>query len=298
MSTAAPPNPGEWTVRRVLEWTIGHLKERGSESPRLDAEVLLAHAWKCPRIQLYTRYDQPLPEDVRTTMRDLVKRRAACEPVAYLIGRREFFSLEFEVQPGVFIPRPDTETLVIEALRLMEPIPEPRVLDLCTGTGCIAVSIAHSRPACRVTAVDLNSVAVEIATRNAARHNVSERVRVLQGDLFAPLPGDGAFDLIVSNPPYVRDDELPDLMPDIREHEPHLCSQPEEMVWTSCVGSWRACRTGSRRVEHCCWRSARSRPPRRWKSPSPAGSSAAWTSCGSRSRGTRGPRLAVTIARD
>lgn len=222
MSTPAPPSVGEWTVRRVLEWTIGHLKERGSDSPRLDAEILLAHAWNCPRIQLYTRYDQALPDDVRTTMRELVKRRAAREPVAYLIGRREFFSLEFEVQPGVFIPRPATETLVIEALQWLERRSTPRVLDLCTGTGCIAVSIAHSRADCQVSAVDLNPQAVEVANRNAARHGVSERVDVRHGDLYAALPENAKFDLIVSNPPYVRDDEIPELMPDVREHEPHL----------------------------------------------------------------------------
>lgn len=221
---SAPPRTAndDWTVRRVLEWTIRHLQERGSETPRLDAEVLLAHAWGCPRIQLYTRYDEPLPPEVRAAMRELVKRRAAAEPVAYLVGRREFFSLDFEVQPGVFIPRPSTETLVVEALKLMEQWDAPRILDLCTGSGCIAVTLAHAHTGAAVTAVDLHPLAVTVAQRNAARHDVAQRVTLLLGDLYAPLPPGETFDLIVSNPPYVREDELPNLPPDVREHEPLL----------------------------------------------------------------------------
>ena len=112
-----PPSvPETWTVRRVIEWTTSHLKKYGSETPRLDAEVLLAHARGCQRIQLYTAYDEPLPDDVRATMRDMVQRRAKSEPVAYLVGHREFFSLDFRVSRDVLIPRPDTETLVIEVI--------------------------------------------------------------------------------------------------------------------------------------------------------------------------------------
>jgi len=115
-----------WTVKRILDWTISFLKERGSSTPRLDAEVLLAHARKCRRIQLYTQFDQPLTDEQRTVMRELVKRRAAAEPVAYLVGHREFFSLDFQVRPGVFIPRPDTESLVLAALDLLKDKPSPR----------------------------------------------------------------------------------------------------------------------------------------------------------------------------
>jgi release factor glutamine methyltransferase len=222
VSNPAPSTAGDWTVRRVLEWTTGHLKERGCDSPRLDAEVLLAHVWRVPRIQLYVRYDEPLPADVRAAMRELVKRRASLEPVAYLIGRREFFSLDFEVQPGVFIPRPATETLVMEALRIIAEQVSPQVLDLCTGTGCIAVTIAQQQPAAQLTAVDRNPLAVQVAGRNAARHGVADRVTVVDGDLYSPLPADSQFDLIVSNPPYIRDDELAGLSADIREHEPQL----------------------------------------------------------------------------
>lgn len=222
MSASPRTTNDDWTVRRVLEWTIRHLQERGSDTPRLDAEILLAHAWGCPRIQLYTRYDDPLPAEVRASMRELVKRRAAAEPVAYLVGRREFFSLDFEVQPGVFIPRPSTETLVVEALTLMENRDAPRILDLCTGSGCIAVTLAHAHPGATVVAVDLNPLAVEVARRNAERHQVADRVTLLPGDLYAPLPPHETFDLIVSNPPYVRDDELASLPADVRDHEPAL----------------------------------------------------------------------------
>jgi release factor glutamine methyltransferase len=208
-------------VRRVLEWTIGYLKEHGSESPRLDAEVLLAHARGCPRIQLYTEYDTVLPDAVRARMRELVKRRAEAEPVAYLVGHREFFSLEFEVTPDVLIPRPDTETLVVEALDAAKPRAAPRVLDLGTGSGCIAVAIAVNHPGALVTAIDRSGAALAVAGRNARRHGVAERVRFLEGDLFAPLPGDAQFDIIASNPPYVAADEMAGLQADVGRHEPH-----------------------------------------------------------------------------
>lgn len=220
MTASSPSAPGDWTVRRVLEWTSGYLKAH-SETPRLDAEILLAHAWGCPRIQLYTRYDLPLPMPVRETMRELVKRRATAEPVAYLVGHREFFSLEFEIRPGVFIPRPATEALVLEGLEQIRRIENPRVVDLCTGSGCVAVSLAKNAPVAQVTAVDLNPVAVDLARANAERHGVDSRLRVVEGDLFGPLEGE-VFDVIVSNPPYVREDEMAELPPDVRDHEPRL----------------------------------------------------------------------------
>jgi release factor glutamine methyltransferase len=215
----------DWTVRRILDWTVSHLKQHGSESPRLDAEVLLAHACGWPRIQLYTHFEEILDEEVRGRMRELVKRRAAAEPVAYLVGYREFFSLRFEVGPGVFIPRPDTETLVVEALGVLksrgDASPNPQVLDLCTGSGCIAISIAVNAPEATVTAVEQSPQALEYARRNAARHNVSARASILAGDLDGPLDDQQAFDVIVSNPPYVTTEEVRALQPDVRNFEPH-----------------------------------------------------------------------------
>ena len=188
MSTTSPnPASDAWTVRRILDWTIPHLKKHGSESPRLDAEILLAHARGCPRIQLYTHFDVEVSEAQRAVMRELVRRRAAAEPVAYLVGHREFFSLDFRVTSDVLIPRPDTETLVVAALDLIKPLPQPRVLDIGTGSGCIAISIAVNAPSAQVTATDLSDAALAIAGQNAEVHGVANRVRFVQGDVFAPL---------------------------------------------------------------------------------------------------------------
>lgn len=213
---------GPWTVRRVLDWTVKHLKKHGSETPRLDAEILLAHSRGCQRIDLYVHFDEPLTEDERAMMRDLVQRRAQAEPVAYLVGHREFFGLDFRVTRDVFIPRPDTETLVMELLERAKPLEEPRILDVCTGSGCISVAAAVNLPAARIMAVELSEAALAIAQENAARHEVSERIRFLQGDLFAPFADDNRFDVIASNPPYIAESEIASLQADVRQHEPRL----------------------------------------------------------------------------
>lgn len=221
--TAVPnqtPASDEWTVQRVLDWSIGYLAEHGSDSPRLDAELLLAHSCNWQRIQLYTNYDQPLTPDQRGRMRELVRRRAQAEPVAYLIGYREFFGLDFAVSPAVLVPRPDTETLVRTALDALRDVTNPRVLDVGTGSGCIAVTLAVHCPTAHVTAVDISADALQVAGRNAATHEVADRITFVESDLFAELPT-SAFDLIVSNPPYIRQDEMATLQPDVRDHEPH-----------------------------------------------------------------------------
>jgi release factor glutamine methyltransferase len=211
-----------WTVRRMLEWTTSHLQKHGSETPRLDAEILLAHARGCRRIELYTRFDDNVNEQQRAVMRDLVKRRAKAEPVAYLVGFREFYGLDFRVTPDVLIPRPDTETLVLELLEIIKPMSEPRILDLCTGSGCIAVATAVNKPSAQLTAVDISSKALEVAQFNAEKHNVADRIRFLEGDLFEPLEAGARFDIVASNPPYVAEKELDTLQPDVRLHEPRL----------------------------------------------------------------------------
>ncbi|HVJ87113.1 MAG TPA: HemK/PrmC family methyltransferase, partial [Caulifigura sp.] len=211
----------EWTVRRVLDWTIGYLKEQGSESPRLEAEVLLAHSCGWPRIQLYTHFEDVLSPEVRSRMRELVKRRGAHEPVAYLVGYREFFSLRFEVGPGVFIPRPETETLVLESLEILKAAVEtnPTVLDLCCGSGAIGVSIAVNAQNVRVTSIDKNDAPIEYTTKNAVRHGVADRLNILQGDLFSPLPADVTFNVIACNPPYVTTSEIERLAADVKSYE-------------------------------------------------------------------------------
>lgn len=219
---ASVPAAEVWTVRRIIEWTTQHLKKHGSETPRLDAEVLLAHVRKSPRIQLYVQFDTPLSDTERATMRDLVQRRVKSEPVAYLVGHREFFSLDFRVTHDVLIPRPETETLVVEAIDAGKGREQPRILDVGTGSGCIAVCCAVRLPQARVTAIDISPAALAVARENATRHKVADRIEFLEGNLLAPLPAEARFDVIVSNPPYVAEGEMNSLPADIRLHEPQL----------------------------------------------------------------------------
>lgn len=226
MSSPTRPNTAnsddEWTVGRVLDWTTGHLRKHGSDTPRLDAEILLAHAKSCPRIQLYTNYNEVLGDDVRAAMRGLVTRRANSEPVAYLVGHREFYGIDFFISPDVLIPRPDTETLVLELLTLAKEFSAPRILEIGTGSGCISIATAANLSAAHFHATDISPAALAIATKNAEQHECSDRIQFLQGDLFAALAPDDRFDFIVSNPPYIPDGELAELDTDVRDHEPHL----------------------------------------------------------------------------
>lgn len=221
-SEPSPPTPNAepWTVRRILEWTTAHLSKHGSESPRLDAEILLAHARNCKRIELYTRFNDVLTDQQRAVMRELVQRRAKSEPVAYLVGYREFYGLPFRVTQDVLIPRPDTETLVMEVLSLAKSVSSPRILDVGTGSGCIAVAIADNLKTARITASDISEAALEIAKENAASNGVGGRITFLLGEGFSPLAGEDQFDFIVSNPPYVTEGEFDQLQADVRRHEP------------------------------------------------------------------------------
>lgn len=220
--TEKPAADGEWTVGKIIDWTTAHLKKHGSDTPRLEAEILLAFTRNCARIHLYVQYNELLTDAQRATMRDLVKRRAQAEPVAYLVGHREFFGLDFRVTRDVLVPRPETETLVLELIAAAKPNPQARILDLCTGSGCIGVTAAVNLPHATVTATDISPAALAIARENASRHKVEARVRFVEGDLFAPLGESDQYDVIVSNPPYVADAEMATLPPDVRLHEPHL----------------------------------------------------------------------------
>jgi release factor glutamine methyltransferase len=210
-----------WTIGRLLDWTVRYLGDKGSESPRLDAEVLLAHALGGKRIELYTRHTEPASDEVRARFKELIRRRIEGCPVAYLVGRKEFFSLPFEVNPAVLIPRPDTECLVVECLRLAKELPNPRVLDLGTGSGNIAIAVAHQHKGARVTAVDQSPEALAVANRNAEQSGVANRLHFLQGDLFSPVPLGERFDFIVSNPPYIPREDLDRLPVGVRDYEPH-----------------------------------------------------------------------------
>jgi len=209
-----------WTVGRLLTWTTDWLGARGSDAPRLDAEVLLAHVRGCPRIALYTAFDTPVADAERARFRELVKRRGEGEPVAYLVGSREFFSLPFTVTKDVLIPRPETEGLVVRSLDLVKGAAAPRIADVGTGSGAIAVTLAKQLPKATLVATDIAPAALAVAAANAARHGVAERIAFVECDLLADPRAAGPWDVIVSNPPYVRDDEYPALPRDVRDHEP------------------------------------------------------------------------------
>jgi release factor glutamine methyltransferase len=220
------PVADRWTVRRILEWTAAFFTRKEVDAPRLSAELLLSHVLSLPRIKLYTDYERPLTEEELGTYRDLVKRAGEQEPIAYLTGRAHFFNLELEVNRDVLIPRPDTETLVenvLQTTRLQTGMETPRVLDLCTGSGCIACAIAKNLKDSQVLAVDISPGAVAVAKRNAEKLGLADRVTVEQGDLYEPLShivDARPFDLIVANPPYIPTAGLAQLDRNVREFEP------------------------------------------------------------------------------
>lgn len=219
---AAEVTPTVWTVRNLLTWTAKHFTSKGIESAATDARLLLAHVFGCRPIEVLARYDDEPTDAERKRFRELIQRRVEGCPVAYLVGSKDFYLLSFDVTPAVLIPRPDTETLVQAAIEFLKGKPTPAVLDLGTGSGCVAVSVAHGVKAARVTAVDVSPDAAEVARTNAARHKLADRVTVLVGDLFAPLPADATFDLIVSNPPYIPRSEIDTLDRGVKEYEPRL----------------------------------------------------------------------------
>ena len=208
------------TVGKLLTWTTQWLAGRGSESPRLDAEVLLATVRGCSRILLYTAFDEVVPDDVRARFRELVRRRGDGEPVAYLTGTKEFFSLAFDVSPAVLVPRPETEQLVVRAIDLLRGEGSPRIADVGTGSGAIAVSLAKHLPSAEIVAIDISPAAIAVARANAVKHGVADRIEFIESDLFANVGPGRPFDLVASNPPYVRDDEFEGLPRDVRLHEP------------------------------------------------------------------------------
>jgi release factor glutamine methyltransferase len=219
-------DPAPWTVRRLLEWTTGFFTRKDVHAPRLSAERLLAHVLHYPRIKIYTDYERPLTDKELAAYRALVQRAAEQEPIEYLTGVAHFFNLEFEVNRDVLIPRPDTETLVENVLQVTRNVvgmEAPRVLDLCTGSGCIAAAIAHHLKAAVVTATDISAKAVEAARRNVERLGLSGRVIVEQGDLYEPLSrmvDVQPFQLIVANPPYIASGQIETLDRSVKDYEP------------------------------------------------------------------------------
>lgn len=227
MTDAAASTSQVWTIARLLDWTRGHFKSRGLDEPRLCAELLLAKAVGCRRIDLYTRFDQvPSPAQV-DAFRSLVREAARRKPIAYLTGVKEFYSLEFRVSPDVLIPRPESELLVDQALDWARSNSRERfdILDVGTGSGCLGIAIARRLPAARVIATDVSDAALALAAENARRHGVADRVITARADLLdlpAGLAPPGGFDVIVSNPPYVAEDRPDELADDVRTFEPHV----------------------------------------------------------------------------
>jgi len=206
-----------WTIREVLDWATEDFAGRGIESPRLDAELLVAEALGTDRVGLYLDLHRPLVDVERSSIRPLVARRREREPVAYILGHRDFYGRRFHVTADVLIPRPDTETLVDHALECIPDDQPCRVLDIGTGSGAIAVTIAAERPLAMVTATDISEAALNVAAGNAERLGVSDRIRLERADL---LSGTEQYDLIVSNPPYIARSEMQSLQAEVREHEP------------------------------------------------------------------------------
>lgn len=226
-NTASPSDRSDeqpWTVLRLLEWTTGYFKTKGSDSPRLDAEVLLAHARDCPRINLYAAFNEVPPEEQLAAFREMVRRRGGGAPVAQLVGYREFYSLRFRVDSNTLVPRPETEHLVTEAIdfsKKVEVSDRPKTIaDIGTGSGVIAVTLAKQMDDVVVHATDISEPAIDIARWNAEQMEVADRVHFHLGDLLSPIDPANRFDLICSNPPYVSASEYAELDATVRDHEP------------------------------------------------------------------------------
>ncbi len=249
--------PEVWTVGRLLKWTADYFASHKVDTPRLDAEILLTKVLNCSRVDLYTQFDSQPEPAVRAAFRELVKKRASGMPTAYLIGQREFFSLNFKVTPDVLIPRPETEHLVIEVLDILknkaakpavssdEPVETEtdeetgeefikpkakenpllqtsvKILDIGTGSGIIPICLAKNLPQSQFVAVDISESALEVARENAQTHSVLSQIDFRVSDLFSAIKPDETFDFIVSNPPYIGESELPAIDDSVKNFEPH-----------------------------------------------------------------------------
>ncbi|HBF43290.1 MAG TPA: peptide chain release factor N(5)-glutamine methyltransferase [Desulfobacteraceae bacterium] len=226
--------PKPWTIKSLLDITTDYLKKKQIESPRLNAEVLLANQLSIDRIALYLNFDKPLNESEISGYRLLIKRRLRREPLQYITGVQEFWSLEFLVDSRVLIPRPESELLVELAIDRISSLGTredhwPRILDLGTGCGALAISLAKNIQEIRIWATDISPGAIEIARLNAKRHGVSDSIKFVEGDLWEPLTNQGkTFDIILSNPPYIASEEYNDLPPEVCDYEPMLALKGHE----------------------------------------------------------------------
>ncbi len=217
-----------WTIRKVLTWTTQRFEKQDIDAPRLTAEILLAHVLELDRVKLFMELDRPLQKDELAEFKALIQRRMLYEPTQYLTGFKDFYNRRFTVDPRVLIPRPETELLVEAVLQLLPKDSPTRVLDLCTGSGCIGITIAAERPQASVWITDLSKGACEVASGNAEKHQVASRVSVLQGDLFAAIPPGAKFDVVVSNPPYIQRADLPGLQKEVTKEPPQALDGGED----------------------------------------------------------------------
>ncbi len=212
------------TIAETLKQASAILRTNNIANDVLDAQTLLAHALGCDRTHLIVNYNQPLADEQQTNYQSLIARRASGEPLQYIVGQQEFFGLPFRVTPAVLIPRPETELLVEETIRLAQTLPHahaPVIVDVGTGSGCIAIALARELENARIYATDLSADALAVARQNAALNGVAERIQFIQCDLLAGLPARLQADFIVSNPPYIATHEMAALQREVREWEPH-----------------------------------------------------------------------------
>ena len=230
MSESPARTETDWTIGRLLAWTKDHFQKQDVDEPRLSAELLLAHAMECKRIELYARFDQSPSETQRAKYREMVKEAALHKPIAYLIGRKEFYSIEFIVNPAVLIPRPETELLVERVLAHCKEMVAAGsthidLLDIGTGSGCIAVATALRQKAIHAVATDKSEAALAVAEENVRKHGLGERIKLVPADFLEisteHLP-QGGFDVLVSNPPYIPADHPDTLAENVRAYEPSL----------------------------------------------------------------------------
>jgi len=213
-----------WTIQKLLSWVTEYFTGKGVDSPRLSAEWLLCYVLGVKRIELYTQFNKIVDTEQLSRLHELVKRAGTHEPIAYLTGKKEFYSLEFEITKDCLIPRPETELLVERAIEFLRTRNgEQFVCDLCTGCGCVAVTIAINFAGCRIVATDISDAALAIAEKNVAKHGLMNRIKLLQGNLFEPVIsglGPAKFDLIVCNPPYVSEPDYEKLASNVKDFEP------------------------------------------------------------------------------
>jgi len=209
------------TVLETIQKSAEFLAKRGVESPRLQAELLLAHLLKMPRMKLYLNFERPLTEKETDALRELVKRRGQREPLQHIIGSTSFCGFEIAVDRRALVPRPETEILAESGWSHLSTVSAGQTaLDLGTGTGCIAIALAAKCPSARITAIDISADALALAAENAGTNNVAGRIEFFHGNGFAALPGDARFDLIISNPPYIPTAEIQTLEPEVRDFDP------------------------------------------------------------------------------